>query len=359
MPLPQIKTPRRAQALGLLLALTFSVATGCGDNDSDDAQNLESPNEGGAPGDSDPENNVGDDPIDEQEDDPDDNDDGPLNNDDMADCAPDALRITAPAQGSSLTPSSDEDPQARGVQVSVTLTANVAEGTLVTLENQTTQESVGARSGSGALVFEGVNLVEGVNALQASALVEGCLASSPLLEVTLNSGDDPDDNNTPDPDPDPGEAFRFVLVEDTTPTVSGRSPGADLDAISVLRGGDEFFAVTVEDSRVDHPDNEFNDVTALLGPSDADCEVQNFTSLGGQRFGGYVIVSFEGSGDDDTLTLRDGDSIKVYEIGAFLCGRFDDDPYRVAVSVSTELGTFIEVGSGGAGGNVIPVSGLP
>jgi hypothetical protein len=148
-------------------------------------------------------------------------------------------------------------------------------------------------------------------------------------------------------------------VEDQTPRVSGRSPGADVDAIGLRKSnGGELFASSVEDSRIGNPgSNEFADVSALLGPPDSNCEVRNFTALGGQAEGGYVIVSF-GDGDADAV-IEDGDTLRVYEVGATLCGRYDDDPYRVSVSVSTALGDFIELGDGGNGSNDVPVRGLP
>jgi hypothetical protein len=55
--------------------------------------------------------------------------------------------------------------------------------------------------------------------------------------------------------------------------------------------------------------------------------------------------------------IENGDTIKVYEVGATLCGRFDDDPFRVSVGVSTDLGTFVEQGEG-HGQIEFPVSGL-
>jgi hypothetical protein len=68
------------------------------------------------------------------------------------------------------------------------------------------------------------------------------------------------------------------------------------------------------------------------------------------------VVRFD---DNSDVTIANGDSIRVYEIGATQCnGSFDDDPYRVAVSVSDNLGTFVEVGRGGVGTVNIPVSGL-
>ena len=149
---------------------------------------------------------------------------------------------------------------------------------------------------------------------------------------------------------------RFVMIEDLTNPASGDSPGADIDAVSVLKSGEEFFATQVEDASVDSPTNRFNDPSELLGPSDSGCMVQNFTSLGGRQFGGFAIVSFDGGGQE--VAIENGDVVKVYEVGNLLCGRFDDDPYQVSVSISTDQGTFVELGDGGSNRNLIPVTGL-
>lgn len=153
--------------------------------------------------------------------------------------------------------------------------------------------------------------------------------------------------------------YRFVLIEDLTDPIGGDAPGADIDAVGLIKeDGTEFFATAVEESQIGEGRNAYRDVNALLGAPDSECEKKNFVSLGGLNAGGYAMVSFATEKED--VIIANGDSIHVYEIGASMCPGtpFDNDPYKVSVSVSDELGTFIEVGSGGDGDNIIPVTGL-
>ncbi len=161
-------------------------------------------------------------------------------------------------------------------------------------------------------------------------------------------------------------AFRFVLIKDEARSTQGDTPGADIDAIGLIKSnGVEVFAITFSDqSAVSCDSNAACDTAALLGPPDVinngDCFDSNgvdtslFTSLNE----GFAIVSFSGDGNGDQV-IENGDAIHVYEVGATECGRFDDDPYSVSVSVSdADNGAFIEVGRGAVGDNVIEVSGL-
>jgi hypothetical protein len=171
--------------------------------------------------------------------------------------------------------------------------------------------------------------------------------------------DNNDNNDTP--------SFRFVMVEDLTVNRGGDFPGADVDAISVIKagGGEVFASAFSPETDVDCSANLACDPSALLGAPDAvlggECfdgrlgavDPSTFTALNG----GFAVVQF-GSGANDT-TIENGDDIRVYEIGATQCsGAFDDDPYSVAVSVSDDLGSFIEMGTGGQGVVTIPISGL-
>jgi len=169
----------------------------------------------------------------------------------------------------------------------------------------------------------------------------------------------------PSPTPEAPETFRFVLVEDLTANPQGDFPGADIDAISVIKsGGEELFAASFEkDTDIDCEGNQACDPTALLGERDfvgegecpePDLSDPRFTSLNG----GFVIVQFSSITNGD-VGIQNGDDIHVYEVGATECGRFDDDPFRVSVSVSDEIGgAFTEVGIGGQGENIVPVTGL-
>ena len=179
-----------------------------------------------------------------------------------------------------------------------------------------------------------------------------------LITDTDNDGIPDDQDDTPDGDEPNGQAARFVLIEDLTDPIGGDAPGADIDAVSVLKPGAEYFATAVEDSHLGGQRNAYMDVSELLGSPDSRCEKQNFVSLGGARAGGYVILSF-GTEDRD-VSIENGDSIRVHEIGRTLCPStsYDDDPYSVSVSVSTDLGSFQEIGTGGEGKNTIPVTGL-
>ncbi len=183
-----------------------------------------------------------------------------------------------------------------------------------------------------------------------------CYCSSTMLD---EDGDGfPDEDLDPDDDLEPEPASkRFVLIEDMTPRVAGNAPGADLDAISVVkRNGGEFFATALEDFEIGMGENLYSNPEEVLGAPDSDCEKKSFVSLGGAEAGGYVMVSFATSSQD--VTVEAGDSIKIYELGSTLCPstNYDDDPYNVSVSVSTDLGTFVEVGAGGEGRNVIPIA---
>lgn len=157
----------------------------------------------------------------------------------------------------------------------------------------------------------------------------------------------------------PGVA-RFVLIEDMTPLTAGDAPGVDLDAVSILKagGGGEKFATAIEDAQIGGSMNEFKDVSQALGEPDSACKKQNFVSLGGKENGGFVVLSFASENED--VVLENGDSVRVYELGQTFCNNstYDDDPYSVSISVSTNLGTFVEIGEGGVGKNTVLVSGL-
>jgi hypothetical protein len=157
---------------------------------------------------------------------------------------------------------------------------------------------------------------------------------------------------------EPEDVYRYLLIEDLTNPVAGDAPGADIDAVGLIKADREFYAASVEAFKAGGERNNHADINELLGPPDSECEKKNFVSLGGQAFGGYAMLSF-GTTEED-VTIENGDSINVYEIGTTMCPgtRFDNDPYRVSVSVSDDLGAFIEMGTGGDGKNIIPVTGL-
>ena len=166
--------------------------------------------------------------------------------------------------------------------------------------------------------------------------------------------DDQDENNANNNPPDP-EPYRYVLITDKTVGAAGDYPGIDLDAVGIVKvGGGESFASVVMDSMIGTDGNQASDPTQVVGAPDADCVANSgkFTALGGE--GNYVVLGFE-----DGVTIASGDTIKVYELGATLCNMFDDDPATVSVSISTDVGSFIEVGEAGNGSYDIVVGVLP
>ncbi len=204
--------------------------------------------------------------------------------------------------------------------------------------------------------------------------VDGADADGAACTCTLEEGEpegEPEGQpeGTPEGEPE-GEpeapAFRFVMVEDLVANPSGDFPGADVDAISLLKGGEEFFAETFEeDTDIDCDGNLACDANGLLGAPDAvdgpgSCfgggapDGSTFTALNA----GFVIVQFSSVAAGD-VTIENGDSVHVYEVGRTECGRFDDDAFRVSVSVADDVtGDFKEMGEGGRGSNIVPVSGL-
>jgi hypothetical protein len=75
------------------------------------------------------------------------------------------------------------------------------------------------------------------------------------------------------------------MVEDeSADSLDGPTAGADIDAIGVDVDGDQVidhWASSFEDFNISGDNNEYLDTHELLGAPDADCMVQNFTSLGG------------------------------------------------------------------------------
>jgi hypothetical protein len=199
--------------------------------------------------------------------------------------------------------------------------------------------------------------------------VDGETSENEFCACELDRDTTPENPESPESpeegDPQPPESFRFVLVEDLTPNPQGDFPGADIDAISVIKAnGEEFYAQSFEtETDIECEGNLACDPSALLGEQDfigdgecpaPDAADPRFTSLNG----GFVIAQFSSISNGD-VAIENGDDIHVYEVGSTECGRFDDDPFRVSVSVSDEIGgAFTEVGIGGQGENIVPVTGL-
>jgi hypothetical protein len=160
----------------------------------------------------------------------------------------------------------------------------------------------------------------------------------------------------------PANNYRFVLVEDLTASVAGAYPGVDLDAVQLTKAsGGINYATAVDDFNLadnNNGRNEATNVNAATGAPDDGCSADDtkFVALGG--VGGYIVVSFGTDAAD--VTVENGDSIVVHEIGRGSCpaSSFDDDPYALSVSVSSDAG-FIELATGAEGVAPIPVTGLP
>lgn len=151
--------------------------------------------------------------------------------------------------------------------------------------------------------------------------------------------------------------WRFVLIEDLSDSGSGEYPGIDVDAIEVVTElGLSYAATTIEDFNLGG--GIARDVSQVLGEPDSDCDPSSgaFLSLGGRAAGGYVMVGFSTPTRD--ATFRAGSTITVHELGATMCGQFDDDPFSIAVSVSTDRASFTQLGTA-TGTTTIPVPANP
>ena len=181
--------------------------------------------------------------------------------------------------------------------------------------------------------------------------------------------EEPEPNPEPglEPDPEP-ESFRFVVVEDLSSNRAGDFPGADIDALGLIKAnGAEIFAQSVSaETDIDCAGNQACDANALLGAPDA-IDLDEGTCFGGgdpdgtlftALNGGAIIVEFSSAAEGD-VTIENGDAIHVYEVGSTECGRFDDDSYRVSVGVTDDFdGTIVILGEGKQGDNIIEVEGL-
>ena len=144
---------------------------------------------------------------------------------------------------------------------------------------------------------------------------------------------------------DPLDTYRYVLIEDLSHATPGENaPGADIDAVGVVRSAVERFASTVDGDNVVH-DGEFADTTRALGAPDSGCEAINFVALGGVENGGYIIFGFD---DGETrFTFGPGDIVNVYELGPSSCSNHPewvDDSYAVSVSVGNTKDQFTDAG---------------
>lgn len=306
-------------------------------------------------------------------------------------CPDGALIFLAPSDGAQIAPGDDVDPEEPGLQIDVRIATTLPPGAIVSVE------SLEARFGAGALVsgpevtLEGVTLAPGTNTLVATGDDADCLATATIVigadtgQACADDAQCPDGEQcgeggicapcaeacTEDADCGPngtcvrGCACTFpysaVLVEDTSGSTSGTSPGADLDAIGLDKDGTVYHATHVLDANIGGGEgNEWDDPNAILGAPDSDCSLQNFVSLGGAPNGGYIMVDFHT--DQGDVFIEEGDAIFVYELGPTFCTNrpnWNDETYAVSVSVSDDRANFVEIGAGGPGNNRIPVVRLP
>jgi len=151
--------------------------------------------------------------------------------------------------------------------------------------------------------------------------------------------------------------YAFVLIEDLSEgDDASAAPGADIDAVCLLIDGEQHCATTVGDFNIGGAANMFIDTAGVIGPPDSECMAQNFTALGGNSAGSYIVLSFADEGFDGVF--NSGDEVVVYELGQTLCPDLVDavdEPTRVSVSASTDLATFVVIGETGVGRNVLQV----
>lgn len=129
-----------------------------------------------------------------------------------------------------------------------------------------------------------------------------------------------------------GAPYLFVAVVSNAQgddALGTNTPGPDIDAIQLIKGGVDNFAATVEGSTtgpIDDAEGNANDDPSLVtGANDAmaatsgeDCNLAEvgdggqFYSMGGD--GGYVIVGFATG-----IEVEDGDTVNVWELSDETC----------------------------------------
>ena len=165
-----------------------------------------------------------------------------------------------------------------------------------------------------------------------------------------------------------GPQLRFVRIDDNSDG-GGENPGADIDAIVLIKpGGAESYAENVESSFAGGGDPIAVDPMDALGPPDAFynwstgdttvCDANDgFFTTGGS--GGQLIVRM-------AQVMDPGDTLTVLEVGNCQYDESDPDaiagidPIDVYVSVANDpAGSWITVGSGTGPEITFPVPALP
>jgi hypothetical protein len=165
----------------------------------------------------------------------------------------------------------------------------------------------------------------------------------------------------PPPRP-PGSVHRFVLIEDLSDDIGDPFPGADIDTIILTKSwGGRYFVTAVEDGNIPAEGNSAADPTQAIGEPDTRCEDDSggHVSMGGQAADGWLIVSF-GTATED-VTIENGDSLRIFELGQTICGKFRDDPLQLSVGTQNTRGSFTAadvIATTGNGSYDLVVSGL-
>lgn len=166
----------------------------------------------------------------------------------------------------------------------------------------------------------------------------------PACEEEVDCEAMPEHEDCQEPEPQ----FRFVLISDLTEGVSGEYPGTDLDAIGLIKDGNETYLTAIEGANIPADGNSAADSSGAVGAPNFDCsdgadiDPTTFTALGGKEAGGYLIGSF-GTEDED-ITIEAGDTLKVYEVGKECNDRYDDDEWSLSIATGNDLDSFTEQG---------------
>lgn len=155
------------------------------------------------------------------------------------------------------------------------------------------------------------------------------------------------------------------------------TPGPDVDAIGLVKGGTDNWAATVEQSgagEVDADEGNNNDDPALvIGPNDAipatdgseECNLAEvgdggeFHSMGGA--GGFVVVSFA-----QGIEVEDGDILNIWELSDATCSNVSTvrpDAYTVYIGTDASTATsadaitaengWVQVAASAANGGIV------
>ena len=129
------------------------------------------------------------------------------------------------------------------------------------------------------------------------------------------------------------QSFYYVLVEDKDQNPSGDTPGGDVDAVTLTKGGDTYNISEVHEAAFgsERPDGANSNFNNVLGAPEGTCDLDDsdtyntFVSLGGD--GGYFIGSF-GSLEE----IETGNTITVHT-----CTGPASEEWDASVGVGTSI----------------------